>query len=130
MAQRYQDWYNQAERDLKSACAQMKSGFFEWACFIAQQAAEKAVKAVCQKLSAETWGHSVNDLLTAVKEKIKVEENLFDSAKGLDKFYIPARYPNGWSSGFPGEYITEKDAKNAISDSEKILRFCKGILAK
>ncbi|MFH1771809.1 MAG: HEPN domain-containing protein [Candidatus Omnitrophota bacterium] len=130
MAERSKDWYKQAERDLKSAGAQLKAEFFEWACFIAQQAAEKAVKAVYQKLAAEAWGHSVNDLLKGLKEKLDVPDGLFQSAIGLDKFYIPARYPNGWAAGFPAEYITRKDAENAISDSKKILRFCKDILAK
>jgi len=49
------DWFKQAQRDLESAKAQMEDGFFEWTCFIAQQAAEKAVKAVYQKLRAEAW---------------------------------------------------------------------------
>ena len=129
MAERSTDWYRQAERDLKSAQSQLDAEFFEWSCFIAQQAAEKAVKALYQKLSGEAWGHSVHDLLRGVAEKVDVPELLFESAKGLDRFYIPARYPHGWSSGFPGEYITKKDAKNAISHSKKILRFCKGILA-
>lgn len=129
MAERSADWYRQAERDLKSAQAQLQAGFFEWSCFIAQQAAEKAVKALYQRFSGEAWGHSVHDLLRGIAEKVEVAAWVFESAKGLDRFYIPARYPNGWSSGFPGEYITKKDAKRAISDSKKILRFCKSILA-
>jgi len=36
----------QAKRDLESAKAQCHDGFFEWSAFIAQQAAEEAVKAV------------------------------------------------------------------------------------
>jgi len=129
MVERSGDWYKQAERDLKSARTQLEAEFFEWSCFIAQQAAEKAVKALYQRFSGEAWGHSVHDLLRGIAEKVDVPEEAFENAKGLDRFYIPARYPNGWSSGFPGEYITKKDAKNAISNSQKILRFCKSILA-
>lgn len=129
MAERSQDWYNQALRDIASAKAQLESGFFEWACFIAQQAAEKAVKAVYQKLSAEAWGHSVTDLLSGLNEKTNVSPEISEKAKRLDRFYIPARYPNGWAKGFPGEYLTRKDAQDAISDSEEVLRFCQGILA-
>ena len=121
--------YKQAERDLKSARTQLEAEFFEWSCFIAQQAAEKAVKTLYQRFSGEAWGNSVHDLLRGIAEKVDVPEEAFENAKGLDRFYIPARYPNGWSSGFPGEYITKKDAKNAISNSQKILRFCKSILA-
>jgi HEPN domain-containing protein len=123
------DWYRQAERDLESARSQVKSGFFEWACFIAQQAAEKAVKAAYQKLGGDAWGHSVTDLLKGLQEKAEVSDKVLDMAKALDKFYIPARYPNGWAEGTPSEYITKKDAEDAVTNSEKILRFCKDILA-
>ena len=43
---------NQAERDLKVAEDLMRDESFEWSCFVAQQATEKAVKAVFQKLNA------------------------------------------------------------------------------
>lgn len=129
MPERSQDWFRQAKRDLESARKQLEGGFFEWACFIAQQSAEKAVKAAYQKLGADAWGHSVSDLLKGLTEKLEVVDDLIDRARQLDKFYIPARYPNGWASGSPAEYITKEDAENAICDSEKILQFCDGILA-
>jgi HEPN domain-containing protein len=130
MPERSQDWFRQAKRDLESAKIQLKNSFCEWACFIAQQAAEKAIKAVYQKFGAEAWGHAVSDLLKGIGEKITVPGDLIDKARHLDKFYIPARYPNGWVSGIPAEYITEEDAQNAISNSEKIIQFCESILAK
>ncbi|OGX30616.1 MAG: DNA-binding protein [Omnitrophica WOR_2 bacterium RIFCSPHIGHO2_02_FULL_46_37] len=130
MPERSSDWFKQAARDLESAKAQAKDGFFEWSCFIAQQAAEKAVKAIYQKLGAEAWGHSVRDLFKGLSKKIKITTTLLESARDLDKFYIPARYPNGWASGTPSEYLSRKDAQDAISNSKRILRFCKGILVK
>ena len=130
MPERSKDWIRQAERDLDSARSQLKDEFFEWACFVAQQAAEKAVKAISQKLGAEAWGHSVTDLLKGIQKEVDVSDELIVKAKHLDKFYIPARYPNGWVSGIPGEYITMEDAQDAISNSEKILQFCSGLLVK
>ena len=94
------------------------SGFFEWACFISQQASEKALKAVLQKLGAEVWGHSIVDLLRTLKERGDVPGTLHDSAINLDRYYIPARYPNGWASGSPADYFTEEDANAAICHSE------------
>jgi HEPN domain-containing protein len=96
MPERSKEWIKQAWRDLDSAKAQMENGFFEWSFFIAQQAAEKAIKAIYQKMEAESWGHSVTDLLKASKERIDIPNELLDGAKQLDRFYIPARYPNGW----------------------------------
>lgn len=130
MPERSRDWARQAKRDLGSAKIQLENDFFEWACFIAQQASEKAVKAVYQKLGAEARGHSVSHLLIGTKEKMDIPDDLIDRARYLDKFYIPARYPNGWPSGIPAEYITKEDAQNAINNSEKILQFCESILAK
>ncbi len=54
---------DQAEGDLKHALSDIEHGFYEWSCFSFQQTAEKAVKAVFQKMGAEAWGQSVSDLL-------------------------------------------------------------------
>ncbi|MEM3486555.1 MAG: HEPN domain-containing protein, partial [Candidatus Methanomethyliaceae archaeon] len=61
--ERSQDWMDQAEGDLVHAQNDAEHGFYDWSCFSAQQAAEKAVKAVFQRLGGEAWGHSVADLL-------------------------------------------------------------------
>jgi HEPN domain-containing protein len=136
MAERSADWLNQAKRDLQSARSQKKEQFYEWAAFIAQQSAEKACKAVLQKLGAEAWGHVVSKLLKAIEENTgessspETITNRKKAALFLDKFYIPARYPNGWGSGTPADYITEEDAEYAIDNSEKILRFCESFFSE
>ena len=78
----------------------------------AQQAAEKAVKAVVQRLGGEAWGHSVADLLQALAERHDVSEDLLDGALELDKSYIPTRYPDAHPSGSPGERYTRSEASN------------------
>jgi len=127
--ERSKDWIKQAERDLESAQAQKEDRFYEWSAFISQQAAEKAIKAVFQKLGIEAWGHSLAELLKGLKEEIEVPEEILNSGRYLDRFYIPTRYPNGWPAGAPFEYIIEEDAENALIHSEKIIRFCKDILS-
>jgi len=99
---------------------------FEWSCFSAQQGAEKAVKAVFLYLHGESWGHSVFALLKALGDKIEVSERLIEAAKNLDKHYIPTRYPNGFDSGTPGDYYTQKDAQEAIKNAREIIEFCEG----
>lgn len=59
MASRAADWFNQALRDLEQAEQSRKSAHHEWACFAAQQAAEKAVKALHLHRGQEAWGHVV-----------------------------------------------------------------------
>lgn len=130
MVERSKDWLLQAERDLENAKYELKGGYYEWACFLSQQAAEKAVKAVYQKLGAEAFGHSVASLLRNLPESLSPDAELIDVAKELDKAYIPTRYPNVHPAGPPYEAYTETEAKRLISYAERILEFCKGILSK
>lgn len=130
MVERSRDWLDQAEGDLEHARSDLRSGFYEWACFSAQQSAEKAVKAVFQKLGAEAWGHSVYDLLTALREKLNVEESLLEYALELDKAYIPTRYPNAHPSLSLRRRYTKNEAERLIGYAEVILNFCKDLLSK
>lgn len=129
MPERSADWFAQAERDLESARRQLEGGFHEWACFASQQAAEKAIKGVYQKLGGDAWGHSVVQLLQGLADRVRVDEALSDCATTLDRHYVPPRYPNSWAQGSPSEYYRREDAEHAIRCAEEILRFCHGILA-
>jgi HEPN domain-containing protein len=50
---RSKDWLAQAERDLEEAEWNLKGEFYEWVCFCAQQAGEKAAKGLCEELKVE-----------------------------------------------------------------------------
>ena len=129
MASRHADWLRQAERDLGHAGRSLEQGDFEWACFAAQQGAEKALKAVFQKAGGAAWGHSVAALAQALPEEMRPPDTLVDAAKELDKHYIPARYPNSHPQGAPFEYYTRGEAEGAIDRAGRILAFCQGLLA-
>ena len=129
MASRHADWFRQGQRDLAHARRATKDGDYEWACFAAQQGAEKAVKAVFQKIGAEAWGHSVAALLETLPDASPLESELLDAAKELDKHYIPARYPNSHPQGAPFEYYTRGEARRAVSNAKKIIAFCSGRLS-
>ena len=128
--ERSEDWMDEARWDLEHAKNDMKSGFYNWACFSAQQSAEKAVKAVFQKLGAEAWGHSVADLIGELSKRYTIPEELFDMALELDKVYIPARYPNAHPSGSPRSRYTRDESRRLIEDAEEILRYCSDLLSK
>ena len=125
MAERSRDWMTQAERDLRHARNARDDDDHEWACFAAQQAAEKAVKALAVRLGGEPWGHSVTALLSALPESARPAAALIDRGKALDKHYIQPRYPNGFDSGAPGDYYTRAEAEAAIADAEAVLAFCR-----
>jgi len=126
--ERSRDWMDQAEGDLVHAQSDLERGFYDWACFSSQQAAEKAVKAVFQKMGAEAWGHSVADLLKELSKRHQVSEELIDGALELDKAYIPARYPNAHPSGSPRTRYTANEARRLTEYAEKIINFCAGLL--
>lgn len=127
--ERSKDWINQAKWDLQHANNDLDHGFYDWACFSAQQSAEKAVKAVFQKMGAEAWGHSVADLLKELSKIKLIPEELLDGALELDKAYIPARYPNAHPSGSPYGRYTNGEAKRLTKHAENIIRFCEGFLS-
>lgn len=127
--ERSADWMDQAQGDLTHAKDDVGRGFYDWACFSAQQAAEKAVKAVFQKMGAEAWGHSVADLLDELAQSQHIPHELKDAALELDKAYIPTRYPNAHPSGSPRRRYTHTEAARTVTYAEKIVQFCEGLLS-
>ncbi|MBI2908590.1 MAG: HEPN domain-containing protein [Chloroflexi bacterium] len=130
MASRSEDWLRQAKSDLELARDLAESAHFEWACFAAQQAAEKAVKALYQKLGADAWGHVVALLLMSLPKEFNVGRELVDRAKELDKHYIMTRYPNSHASGAPVDLYTEAEAKRALENADAIVAFCEDHLLR
>jgi len=129
LVERSKDWLNQAERDLRQADASLRDELYEWACFAAQQAAEKAVKALIQKLGGEAWGHSVAALVDALPEDVRPLD-LREKALELDQAYIPSRYPNVHPVGFPGSLYTKKMAERLIGYAREIIDYCQKTISQ
>ena len=125
MPERSTDWFKQAESDLRHARHARDDGDFDWAAFAAHQAAEKAVKAVFQRLNLDAWGHTVSGLLGRLPAVNRPEPALIDRAKELDKHYIPTRYPNGFEQGAPVDYYTLAEAERAIDHADVVIEFCR-----
>ncbi len=125
MAERSADWFRQAEGDLRHARNARDDGDYDWSAFASHQAAEKAIKALYQKLRLEAWGHVLSILLSSLPEDRGPGSELIDRAKELDKHYIPTRYPNGFERGAPVDFYTRKEADDAIVSAEAILEFCR-----
>jgi HEPN domain-containing protein len=130
VVERSRDWMDQAEGDLRHARSDLDAGFYEWACFSAQHAAEKAGKAVFQAMGAEAWGHAVADLLLELGRRHPVPEVLVETGLELDKAYIPARYPNAHPSGAPRTRYTKGEATRLIGHADEILKFCADLLSR
>ena len=124
MVERSKDWLDQADHDLAQARASLRDGFYEWACFAAQQGAEKAVKALIQSAGGESWGPSVAELMDRLPKDLKVPEDIRDKALELDQAYIPSRYPNAHPASFPGNTFTRAMAERLIQYAEQIISNC------
>lgn len=127
---RSEDWLDEARGDLRLAAHAHEGGFHNWACFAAQQGAEKAVKAVFQDMGAEAWGHSVTDLLRELARTREVPEGLLDAALELDKAYIPTRYPNAHQSGSARDRYTSAEAERLRGHAGRVFEFCEGLLSR
>ena len=130
MTMRTGDWFRQAEKDLQHARKSVDGSDFEWACFAAQQAGEKAVKALYQSIHVDSIGHSVSRMIQDLPDGLKPTQELVEYAKELDKHYIPSRYPNSHPEGAPLDYYTEHEARRAVKGAEEILGFCRGKIPK
>ena len=117
-------WFRQAERDLEDAAFNRQGERYNVACFLCQQAAEKAVKAYLYRRGAEdVWGTSLIDLC----EDAKIFEMFFDTIKAearqLDKYYDATRYPAYLPGGIPAEAFDDVDAERAIELAGIVVRF-------
>lgn len=124
MPNRARDWLAQGRRDLELARHAAAGGFHEWACFAAQQAAEKAVKGLIAALNGEARGHAIVTMATALPARAALPPELLDAARRLDRHYIPTRYPNGFDRGAPRDYFTAQDSIQAITDADGLIGFC------
>jgi HEPN domain-containing protein len=115
-------WVEQATRDLDDARFAREGARYNLACFLAQQAAEKALKGFLY-LREETLarGHSVAELCERAGRHDPAFAALRPRVGGLDLYYIPTRYPNGLPGGLPDEAFDQEQADRAIERAAEVL---------
>ena len=119
-------WLRQAEQDLNDARYLKEGGRHNMACFMGQQAAEKAIKAyLYHKRVEDVWGHSLLDLC----EDAKLFDMMFDTMKSearqLDKYHYITRYPEFLPSGTSFDAFNEIDSERSIELSTQVVEFTK-----
>jgi HEPN domain-containing protein len=107
--------------DARYACRGKR---FNLACFMAQQAAEKAIKGFLYAQGRTlVIGHSVARLCQEARAFDAEFEDLRQRAAPLDKYYIPTRYPNGLPGGIPSEAFDGADADRALELAQHVISF-------
>jgi HEPN domain-containing protein len=116
-------WLRQAEHDLSDAEYSLAGRRYSLACFLCQQAGEKALKAFLYARGAElVLGHSVADLAAECAALDGDFGTVRLKAAPLDHYYIPTRYPNSLPGGIPAEAFDESDARRALELAGGVLR--------
>ena len=107
-------WLTQARDDWEAGKLLLERGKHAQAAFLAQQAGEKALKALWIALGLDPWGHSLARLLRDLPpEEAPFFHPLLPQALALDKLHIPTRYPDALPGLTPKEAYTE-EAKKAV----------------
>jgi len=116
-------WLEQAEADREGARLLFEGGSYHLACFIAQQVAEKVVKAFLYGQGEEfVIGHSVEALCRWAAEFDADFGRLRESVAPLDGYYLPTRYPNSLPDSIPARIYTHAVAQEALHLTDQALR--------
>lgn len=115
-------WLKLAEEDLEWAKASFEDKIYRGACFAAQQAAEKSLKAYLVSKNVVT--PKIHDLVTLNQKCIEQEgefQHLDEACNILSPYYLSTRYPD--VAQF--EQFSESQTKDVIDQAEKVVNFVK-----
>jgi len=117
-------WREEAGRAIGAATREAEAENHNWSCFLAEQAAQLAVKALLHGLGRGPWGHDLEGLTGAVGEAgVELTAAVRAAARLLARHYIPARYPDAQPAGAPGSRYVAEDSAAALEAAETLLAF-------
>ena len=110
-------WLDHAKNDFKMAkIASGQEGLIEQICFHAQQAVEKAMKAVLVFHQIDfPFTHDLEQLLVLLERKQIVLPGTLQEIGLLTPYAVETRYPGDWGD------ITDEDVQKALDLAEKAL---------
>ncbi len=120
-------WLEQAEYDLEAAKALFEAKIFSYTCFLAEQSAQKSLKAYLYfKGERFVWEHSVQKLAEKCASYDKEFERFIEIGGILDRFYLATRYPDAVAPpALPYELYSPKEAEHSLQLAQQILNFVK-----
>jgi HEPN domain-containing protein len=121
------EWLNRARSNLARAKADIRvpGVYLEDLCFDAQQAAEKAIKAVLLKLGVPfPFIHDLGDLLDLVRKAGGSVPRSVKDAGRLTRFAVVTRYPG------IAEPVSHEDYKRSVRIAERVLRWAEKLVAR
>lgn len=117
MRKEIENWWKQAQADLRKAGVLFNSRDFDGAVFYSQQAAEKALKALCLlKLREIPMGHSI----IYFSQKTGVPKEMMSGIRDLNPEYLVSRYPD-MAAGVPAELYDEEIAAKHMKTAATVI---------
>ena len=116
-------WLRQAQHDLAIAHGQQERGDFSDACFMAEQAAQQALK-------GSLLGHDYRSVpmhsVAQLAERCAQIDPAFAvhviAGRVLDQYYIPTRYPDAIAPpAVPFESYTQEQGERAVAAAQAIV---------
>lgn len=120
------EWLNRARSSLVKAQegSNLPGVYLEDLCFDAQQAAEKAIKAVLIRMGVHfPYVHDLARLLTLVEQAGQSIPEKVKSATALSDYAAGTRYPR------PSEPVSCEEYKEAVSIAAEVVRWAQEIIA-
>ena len=117
------EWLNRARSNLARANARVPGAYLEDLCFDAQQAAEKALKAVLISRGVEfPYVHDLARLTGILESRGERVPDAVRRAAGLTRYAVQARYPG------LEEPVSEQEYTGAVATAEAVVRWAEGRL--
>ena len=116
---RHEAWLKHAHSELRFGGLALENGFYAQACFIAQQVAEMALKAIAYYRRADAVkAHSIKNISQALGINGKIETY----GRKLDMYYTSTRCPDALPDNIvPAEFFTVEQAREALQMAKEIL---------
>lgn len=125
---RVTDWMRQAEGDLAAAADLLATGHYAWACFTAQQAAEKALKAFLESHARPSFGHNLLLLADEIEQDHPLPPEIRQVCAELNRHYIPTRYPDSFPAGAPVDMFTQRDGELAVNQARQVVQYVRAFV--
>lgn len=118
-------WRESADDALQASRGNAGLGWHNWACMIAEQAAQLGVKALLHGVGRgdRARGHDLVGLLESAVEVagLSLSEDLRAAGVRLSRHYQPSRCPDALPGGTPREHYTADDARAGVDDAATVL---------
>jgi HEPN domain-containing protein len=124
-------WLEFASRDLDGAEVLFEKARYHLACYLSQQAAEKALKAFLAKhLKRIPHIHELDEIHKRCSQIDSSFQSILQHCLDLTIFFNPVRYPDAEPGILPEGFPTREQAEAALNKAKEVIDFVRQRLAQ